>query len=244
MSSDIDYSAKLAKWYSDYNTLMDSETSCKKYTLNARNYEKDSFYLGYPTPKVLVEMITTEMFQDKLKGNEKIYVLDAGCGTGLVGEYFKQSPSSNHWVIDGFDGAEGMLDIARKKGVYRRLETCFMVRKKESISKFNSDEYDLVVASGLFAFAQAWPSGLSELVRVTKPGGCIIFTFGKNQPEDYQAEMKNEIRRIEDSNLWQVIKVEEIDYLGRQRDGVSDGIKSSDSNTNLVKCYAYCCVKI
>jgi len=130
MSCDIDYNTKLAEWYSNYNTLVDSETSCKKYTLNASNYEKDSFYLGYPTPKVLVEMITTQVFQDKLKGNEKIYVLDAGCGTGLVGEYLKQSPSSNHWVIDGFDGSEGMVDIARKKSVYRRLETCFMVRKK------------------------------------------------------------------------------------------------------------------
>jgi len=115
--------------------------------------------------------------------------------------------------------------------------------KRESISKFNSNEYDLVASCGFFAFGQAWPSGLSELVRVAKPGGCIIFTFGKNQPEDYQAEMRNEVRRMEDSNLWKITKVEEIDYLGRERDGISDGMKSSD-NTNLVKCYVYCCVKI
>jgi len=244
MSSDIDYSTKLANWYRDFNSKEDPETSCKKYTLNASNYEKDSFYLGWPTPKILVKMITTQMFQDKLKSDEKIHVLDAGCGTGLVGEYFKQSSSSNHWVIDGFDGAEGMVEIARKKSVYRRLETCFMVRKKESISEFNSDEYDLVVSSGFFGMMQAFATGLSELVRVTKPGGSIIFTYGKNQPDDYQTEMRNEIKRLEDGNQWKVIKVEEIDYLGRERDGLSlDGVKSSDS-TELCKCYVYCCVKI
>ena len=240
----VDYKSKLVKFYNDYHDKAhDSKLSCEKYSARASKYEEELLFLGYPALKYLVE-IMTQLSQDKVVNNEEIYVLDAGCGTGLVGEYLKQSASSPHlWVIDGYDGAEGMVEVARKKNVYRRLETCFMIRNKEAID-FVSDQYDLVVACGFFGTGLAYPTALDELLRVTKPmTGRIIFTFGKNQPEEYLDAMKKEIKRLVDEDQWKVMKVDEIDYFGRDRSGLSDSLEDGSKSAQLVKCYVYCCMK-
>jgi len=238
-SKDDDYNEKLVKFYNDYFDKDDPELTCKKYSARADKYEEELLYLGYPTPNNVVDIIK-QLYQSKQgSGGESIFVLDAGCGTGLVADYLKSSRFP--WVIDGFDGAAGMIEIAREKEIYRRLETCFMAKGQESIS-FPSDEYDLVVACGFFATGLVYPTALAELLRVTKASGHIVFTVGKNQTEEYLAAMKNEISRLVDGNQMKVAKVVEIDYFGRNRVCGYDGIEDSES-PGLLKCDVYCCVK-
>ena len=45
-------------------------------------------------------------------------VLDLGCGTGLAGEALRRRAA---W-LEGVDLSSGMIDQARRKGLYDRLE--------------------------------------------------------------------------------------------------------------------------
>ena len=61
---------------------------------------------GYTSPQLAVHLLTTSM-QAK-----SIAVLDAGCGTGLVGSHLKSHGISD---ITGIDYSPGMLEQAKAK---------------------------------------------------------------------------------------------------------------------------------
>ncbi|MGW0683779.1 class I SAM-dependent DNA methyltransferase [Streptomyces sp. NPDC002754] len=102
-------------------------------------------------------------------------VLDAGCGTGLVGAELSRRGVS---VIDGFDLSEGMVTEARKTGVYRSLTPG--VDMNQGLVEFADDSYDVVVSCGVFTLGHVPPPALRGLLRVTRPGGLVLMsTFSK-----------------------------------------------------------------
>ncbi|KAK2612267.1 hypothetical protein QQS21_001693 [Conoideocrella luteorostrata] len=108
----------------------------------------------------------------KIIGPENIAradILDAGCGTGLVGLHLAQVGAKN---IDGIDLSPGMLDIARKTGVYKSLET---VDLSKPIPQ-KDDSYKVVMCIGTFTQGHVGPEPMSELVRITEPTGLIVAT--------------------------------------------------------------------
>ena len=240
------YNVKLIKFYEDYYDKNDPKGTCEKYSINAANYEKDTKFLGYPTPQRLAE-IAFEMFQGK--DSKDMSVLDAGCGTGLVAEYLKNCGFNGS--IDGFDGAEGMVELARKKNIFRRLETIFMVKGKESID-FLSNSYDSVTACGFFGNGRIHPSAFGEFLRVTKPGGFIVFSIGKNQPEEYLKELKDISKELEEKGVWKEVRVTEAGYLGRDRSGyllnsqskIVGGGYGGNNSDPLLKCSIFCYQKL
>ena len=73
----------------------------------ASDYEHDVIHLaGY-----VGHLITTDLLLNYLK-NKKARVLDAGCGTGLVGEILHKNSFNN---IEGVDFSEEMLSVANQK---------------------------------------------------------------------------------------------------------------------------------
>lgn len=101
-------------------------------------------------------------------------VLDAGCGTGLVGVVLadKECPR-----IDGIDYSAGMLAEAEKKAVYCRLSRMDM---NEPLT-IDSDCYDGVTCVGTFTSSHVQPQAVNELIRITRSGGALAFTVR----EDY-----------------------------------------------------------
>ena len=97
-------------------------------------------------------------------------VLDAGAGTGLVGLALASHGYKN---LIAADISEGMLNRARKKKVYREF---YRVVLGEPLA-FKTDSFDAVISVGVLTEGHAPPSALVELVRLTKPGGCIVFTL-------------------------------------------------------------------
>ena len=96
-------------------------------------------------------------------------ILDAGCGTGLVGLHLAQAGAKH---VDGIDLSPGMLDIARKTGVYEALDPVDMTLP---IPK-RDDAYKVVVCIGTFTQGHVGPEPFSELVRVTDKTGLIVAT--------------------------------------------------------------------
>ena len=71
--------------------------------------------------------------------SEQRLVLDLACGTGRIGTWLKSRCPA---VIDGVDITPEMLDVARRKGIYRRLEVADVAR-----TGLPSETYDLCTQS-------------------------------------------------------------------------------------------------
>lgn len=133
-------------------------------------------------------------------------ILDAGCGTGLVGQAL--AAISGAKFIDGLDLSAPMLDVARKTGVYRELDQADMTRP---IDKAN-DTYDIVSCVGTFTLGHVGPDpALRELVRVTKKRGIVVSTILREIwiPGGF----KSEVEKLKAEGLVTVVADELIDYV-------------------------------
>lgn len=96
-------------------------------------------------------------------------VLDAGCGTGLVGLHLARVGAR---TIDGIDLSPGMLAVARKTGVYRALDAVDMSGPLPP----RDGAYAVAVCIGTFTQGHVGPGAMDELVRVVKPQGLVVAT--------------------------------------------------------------------
>ena len=79
-----------------------------------------------------------------------------------------------------------MLAEAERKGVYRSLVEA---RLGERLP-YEDATYDAVVSSGVLTTGHAPASSLDELVRVTRPGGHVVFTLRSDRtPPGYDAKL-------------------------------------------------------
>ncbi len=124
-------------------------------------------------------------------------ILDAGCGTGL-GAQFLAAKGFGH--TDGLDLSAGMLREAAKKGCYKALHRQALGEPLD----LPTAEYDAVMVVGVFARGHAPSSSLSELIRVTRPGGYIAFTL---RPEFLMGtDFKDTLERLTVSGQWRLIE--------------------------------------
>ncbi len=96
-------------------------------------------------------------------------ILDAGCGTGMVGEHLRRLGAKN---IDGIDISTGMLDVARKTGAYNLLSVADLSKPLA----MGDGAYKGVICVGTLTQGHVGPEVLNEFVRVTEAGGFIVAT--------------------------------------------------------------------
>lgn len=138
-------------------------------------------------------------------------ILDAGCGTGLVGQAlaiagtgFDLSTTS----MDGLDLSRPMLDVAQKLGIYRDLEQADLNRQ---VAK-PDNMYDVVVCVGTFTLGHVGPDpALREFVRVTKAKGVVVATILDQiwAPGGFKAE----VEKLAAEGLVNVRSTELVDYV-------------------------------
>lgn len=95
-------------------------------------------------------------------------ILDAGCGSGIIGAALARLGYAN---LTGIDLSDGMLRAAGLKGVYRDLRQRVLGEPLD----FEDGTFQAVVCTGVFTPGHAPPESLDELVRVTAKGGVFIF---------------------------------------------------------------------
>ena len=127
-------------------------------------------------------------------------VLDAGAGTGLVGQILSGMGYGN---LVAMDLSQGMLEESRKKGVYRELHQMVMGEPLD----FATSSFDAVISVGVLTVGHAPASSLYELVRVTKSGGHIVFSLRPDVWEDSGFKVKQEGLVAE--GKWQLAEVTE-----------------------------------
>jgi SAM-dependent methyltransferase len=91
-------------------------------------------------------------------------VLEVGCGTGLILERVAQFAQTAR----GVDLSPGMLARAQERGLDVREGSATAL-------PFADASFDVAYTFKVLAHVPAWETALAELVRVTRPGGRIIF---------------------------------------------------------------------
>lgn len=127
-------------------------------------------------------------------------VLDAGVGTGLVGQCLWEMGYRNMVAIDL---SQGMLDEAQKKGVYQELRQMILGEELD----FPTGSMGAVVSSGVMTVGHAPASSLDELVRITEPGGYVVFTL---RPDVYtDSGFKEKQDSLEQTGKWSLVEATE-----------------------------------
>ena len=114
-------------------------------------------------------------------------ILDVGAGTGAVAEALLQKAK---FCIEATDISEEMLKIADSKKIYKRS---FLSDLTKEIP-VDDGSYDGVVSSGTFTHGHVGPSSISELVRITKPGGLI--TISINEKHWISLNFESEVEKL------------------------------------------------
>ena len=121
-------------------------------------------------------------------------ILDVATGTGVVALAAVQAVGEKGRVI-AIDLAETMLDRLQEKIDKFGIRNIDLHVMDAAALEFRRDYFDYVVCSFGIFFLPDMTAGLKEWVRVTKPGGRIMFTaFGK---QAFQPMMDLFIRRLE-----------------------------------------------
>ena len=131
-------------------------------------------------------------------------ILDAGCGTGLVGRRLQQAGYTD---IHGSDYSEKMLAEARACGAYRSLQQHDLTQPVET-----DQLYDAAIVVGVFAFSVPSAEHLVNITCSLKPGGVALVTVnGKAWREvDWPAKLEGFDEKYPQARL---LDVQTIDYL-------------------------------
>ncbi|KAJ5145517.1 uncharacterized protein N7515_000081 [Penicillium bovifimosum] len=168
----------------------------------AATYEQE---VGDSAQEYVAPVLVAQAAIEHLSNPSKSVILDAGCGTGLVGVALGMARPK---AIDGVDLSPAMLAIARKTGLYRDLTVADMNAPIEKADK----TYDLVSCVGTFTLGHVGPDpALRELVRVTKNGGFVVSTILSQiwVPGGFKAE----VEKLVEQGLVRVVTDELIDYV-------------------------------
>ena len=145
---------------------------------------------------------TVDLFKKHIP-NKNIKILDAGCGTGLVGVELKNNGFNN---FDGADFSQKMLDLV-PENIYQNLFKIDLNKKVD----INDDVYDGITCVGTFTFGHVNPPALDEMVRICKTGSLICFTINIGIYEEYGFDKK--IKELEDKNSWKIIEFFKSNYI-------------------------------
>lgn len=129
----------------------------------AGSYEAEMAQAGYRHPTICAALIARHVARGAAP------LLDAGAGTGLLGEWLG---ILGYPHVEALDISEGMLAVARAKGVYAATHRLAL----GSPLPFADGAFAGIVSAGVFTTGHVGPEGLDELVRICRPGGAIVLT--------------------------------------------------------------------
>jgi predicted TPR repeat methyltransferase len=176
------------KWiYSSKNT----KELAERYDDWAESYDKElEEDYGWTIPQLMAE---------ELSGFTPVNarILDAGAGTGLVGQFLGSLGYGN---LVAMDLSSEMLNKAREKDVYQEFHQMDMGETLD----FPDDSFDAVVCAGVLTFSHAPAKSLYEMVRVTKPGGHILYSLRTDAYESMGFEGITE--ELESRQKWKLVE--------------------------------------
>ncbi|HTV68944.1 MAG TPA: class I SAM-dependent methyltransferase [Rhizobiaceae bacterium] len=129
----------------------------------ASTYDADMAANGYRHPTICLALIARHVPRGAAP------LLDAGAGTGLIGEWLS---ITGYPEVEALDISEGMLRVAAKKKVYSTLHTLAL----GGPLPFKDEYFAGIVSAGVFTTGHVGAEALPELIRICRKGGAIVLT--------------------------------------------------------------------
>ena len=129
----------------------------------AREYDRDVESAGYCSPAICARLL------QQFRPDTEIGVLDAGCGTGLVGIELQKL---GYTRVSGFDLSGQMAARARACGSY--LEVCGGMDMMQATQTYGEQSFDALLSVGVFTPGHVAPEALVELLRLCREGGLLV----------------------------------------------------------------------
>lgn len=179
--------------------LVSSADAKSHYDNWAPRYDQDlTENYGYIAPSLIANALS----KDQVSKEQSI--LDAGCGTGLVGAELKKRGYIN---LYGADFSDGMRAIAETKSVYRRLISADFSKRTTILDGV----YDTLVAADTFGPGQFSTPSLDELIRLIRRGGYI---YALVEAEFFEsAKFTSVIADLEHRGRWSVARVLSVNLM-------------------------------
>jgi len=138
----------------------------------AENYDADVGGDEYAVADAIVDLLnaaSAELWSGVERGD--VRVVDAGCGTGLVGV---RLATDGYTEFDGLDLSAGMVEQARHRGVYRALAPGFDLTAAIRAPWLHT--YDAAIVAGVFTFGHVGPEYLSNMADLVREGGLLLIS--------------------------------------------------------------------
>ncbi|MFC2004773.1 class I SAM-dependent DNA methyltransferase [Chloroflexota bacterium] len=173
----------------------DNKELAERYDQWAKDYDADlNDGFGWLGPQRAIEF-----FIRHVPGKEG-RILDAGAGTGLVGELLAKQGYNN---LAAMDLSAGMLKVARKKNAYQEFYQMVMGEPLD----YETDSFDSAISVGVLTVGHAPATSLEEIVRIIKPGGYFVFSL---RPDVYRDKgFKEKQDALVSEGKWRLAEVSE-----------------------------------
>ncbi len=119
-------------------------------------------------------------------------VLEIGIGSGLNLGFYQPDQVDRIW---GLEPSEGMLELARQQIVPEQVVLEFLQAGAESIP-LGPDSVDTIVSTFTLCTIPDLPQAFSELRRVLKPGGRLLFCEHGKAPDGGVRRWQNLIQPV------------------------------------------------
>ena len=128
--------------------------------------------LEYRAPELIVEAIR------ETRPAKLLDVLDLGCGTGLCGPLLRPLSAK----LAGVDLSPAMIEKAKERGVYDRLEAADMIEVLQRAPA----AYDLLVAADVLMYLGDLAPTFEAAAAALRPGGLFAFSVEVGTGERFQ----------------------------------------------------------
>ncbi|MBT8436878.1 MAG: class I SAM-dependent methyltransferase [Gammaproteobacteria bacterium] len=162
----------------------------------AKNYNIDTTGSDYTGPTIAAKLLHQHLAAKDSK------LLDAGCGTGLVGVELQ---SLGYIYVDGFDLSDSMVELAAATGAYRQvLGSIDMMRASQS---YPAASYDAILSVGVFTLGHVPPGALPVLLGLARAGGLLVISTRTHYYDQTNfQQVVDELTTNQQAELVQLIK--------------------------------------
>ncbi len=161
------------------------------YDIWADDYDDDVARRDYRLPGIITALVARHVTTGA--GT----ILDAGAGTGILGEWLSLA---GYRDILALDMSPGMLGGAARRGVYSSLQT----GELGQLIDLPDGRFAAVASAGAFGMTHAPAHGFREMVRLTRKGGYLVLSIRLEGMDE--GGFEEEARRMERDGLWHCVE--------------------------------------
>ena len=164
---------------------------------NNAQFNQDMVDWKYTAPSNAAKLL------HKHSPNKDIRILDAGCGSGLVGMELAKKGYIN---VTGADFSQNMMDLI-PKNIYKSLK---LMDLNETLF-YKKNSFDAIICVGTFTYGHVKARALDEFLRITKNNGLICFTVNEGVYNKYKFDKK--IIELSKNNSWEMLELSKSSYI-------------------------------